>query len=310
MNEDILVSVAMITYNHEKFIAQAIEGIVMQQTTFSFELIIGEDCSTDNTRQVCIEYQSRYPDKIRLFLPEKNVGAGKNSSTVLDMCKGKYIAVCEGDDYWVDHYKLQKQVDFLEKHPDYSICAGNFLLLSEGEKTLRHFTWHDDKNALKRYSKGSVVTLDNYLYPYLLQALTVCFKREYLAGLSKIKDSTYDDVLWAVLLTRGNGYVFPDIFGVYRRHPGGIWSGKNKKQKMLMDASHFEELQQYFVSKSILRRYYETKLEILFFDFAEEKNKLKTSFKIIKLTFSGKISSLPKRLSTLVKKIAKRLFLK
>mgnify|MGYP001248218371 CR=1 FL=1 len=117
-----LVSVHMITYNHEKYIAQAIEGVLMQKTNFLFELVIGEDCSTDSTRVICKEYADRYPNIIKL-LPDagKNLGMMENAIRTTMACTGKYIALCEGDDYWTDPYKLQKQVDFLEAHNDYGL---------------------------------------------------------------------------------------------------------------------------------------------------------------------------------------------
>ncbi|GHV57477.1 hypothetical protein FACS1894182_06410 [Bacteroidia bacterium] len=105
----------MVTYNHEKYIAEAIEGVMTQKNDFPIELVIGEDCSTDNTRQICLEYKKKYPNKIKLLLPEKNCGVMPNFIETLKNCTGKYIAICEGDDYWIDPLKLQKQVDFLEK---------------------------------------------------------------------------------------------------------------------------------------------------------------------------------------------------
>lgn len=122
-NEEIpLVCVDMITYNQEKYIGQAIEGILMQKTNFKFVLIIGEDCSTDSTRSIVKEYQQNHPDKIILKLPEENLGMFYNETTNIEICKSKYIAWCEGDDYWTDPFKLQKQVDFLENNPDYVLC--------------------------------------------------------------------------------------------------------------------------------------------------------------------------------------------
>lgn len=106
------VSVKTITYNHEKFIAQCIEGIMMQKTNFAFEYIIGEDCSTDSTMEIVQEYARRYPDVIRIITAEKNVGAVENDNRTDRACRGKYVAFCEGDDFWTDPYKLQKQVDF------------------------------------------------------------------------------------------------------------------------------------------------------------------------------------------------------
>ena len=136
MKNDMLVSVCMITYNHEKYISQAIEGVLMQKTKFPVELVIGEDCSTDNTRKICLEYKEKYPDKIKLLLPENNLGIIQNFTTSLQACTGKYIALCEGDDYWTDPEKLQKQVDFLEENEDFSICFHAVKIKNEQENII------------------------------------------------------------------------------------------------------------------------------------------------------------------------------
>ena len=126
-----LVSVRVITYNHEKYIAQCIEGILMQKTDFPFEIIIGEDCSTDDTRKIVLEYGEKYPEKIRVIISEKNVGAVQNTLRVGDACRGKYQAYCEGDDYWIDPLKLQKQVDLMESDPDMSLSFHNAFIINE-----------------------------------------------------------------------------------------------------------------------------------------------------------------------------------
>ena len=115
-----MVSICMITYNHANYIRQAIEGVMMQRTSFDIELIIGDDCSTDSTRDICLRFQKTYPGKIRLNEKINNIGPIKNFIKTLGACTGKYVAICEGDDYWVDPLKLQKQVDFLESNNDYS----------------------------------------------------------------------------------------------------------------------------------------------------------------------------------------------
>jgi len=108
----------MITYNHAPYIAQAIEGVLQQKTDFPFELVIGEDFSTDGTRDIVFEYQKGYPDIIRVITSNKNVGSKENSLRTTRACQGKYIAWCEGDDYWHNPFKLQKQVDYLERDPE------------------------------------------------------------------------------------------------------------------------------------------------------------------------------------------------
>ena len=127
-----LVCVDMIVFNQEKYVAQAIESILMQQTNFKFVLVIGEDCSTDATRSIVSKYQRDYPDKIILKLPNENLGMLYNETTNIALCKGKYIAWCEGDDYWTDPLKLQKQVDFLENNPDYVLCFHEVKILEPG----------------------------------------------------------------------------------------------------------------------------------------------------------------------------------
>jgi len=116
-----LVSVMMVTYNHEHYISQAIEGVLMQITSFRIELVIGEDCSTDSTRKICEKYKNQYPQLIRLLTTDHNLGMVQNGNRTLQACTGKYIALNDGDDYWTDPYKLQKQVDFLESNEDYGL---------------------------------------------------------------------------------------------------------------------------------------------------------------------------------------------
>ena len=113
-----LVSIKMITYNHAPYIAQAIEGVLAQKTKFPFELVIGEDCSNDGTREIIFEYQQKYPDIIQVISSDKNMGMKKNSRRTAAVCRGKYIAFCEGDDYWHNPDKLQRQVDYMENHPE------------------------------------------------------------------------------------------------------------------------------------------------------------------------------------------------
>ena len=120
-----LESVYMVIYNHEKWIGQAIEGVLMQKTSFTVELVIGEDCSTDKTAEILKLYEVKYPHLIKIVFNEVNKGLAKNFSQLLNKCSGKYIAICEGDDFWTDTDKLAKQVQFLETSNGYVICSHN-----------------------------------------------------------------------------------------------------------------------------------------------------------------------------------------
>ena len=118
----IRVSVCCITYNHERFLAQAIESVLMQETDFDVELVIGEDCSTDSTRIIAQEYERRYPDRIRVLTPSVNLGIMPNFLATVAACQGEYLALLEGDDYWTDTTKLQRQVDALRANQDCALC--------------------------------------------------------------------------------------------------------------------------------------------------------------------------------------------
>jgi glycosyltransferase involved in cell wall biosynthesis len=131
------VSVCMISYNHEAFIRQSIESILAQDTDFDFELVIGDDCSVDRTAAICEEFASRDP-RVRLLPQEANLGVMPNFTRTLRACKGEYIAICEGDDYWTDPQKLRKQVQFLDAHADYAGSAHQAMVVV-GNTLVRHF---------------------------------------------------------------------------------------------------------------------------------------------------------------------------
>jgi glycosyltransferase involved in cell wall biosynthesis len=133
-----IVSVKTLTYNHAPYIRNCIEGVLMQKTNFQIEFIIGDDGSTDGTTEIIKEYADNHPDIIKPVLSEKNMGIKNNSRRVNEVISGKYIAYCEGDDYWVDPYKLQKQVDFLESNPDYGMVHTGYSRYYE-EKSKRVF---------------------------------------------------------------------------------------------------------------------------------------------------------------------------
>ncbi len=147
MSNEPLVSVHMITYNHESYIAQAIEGVLAQKTTFPFELVIGEDCSTDGTRRVALEYQRKHPQIIHLLPSEKNLGLMVNAYRTDKACRGKYIAYCEGDDFWQRTDKLQLQVDFLESHPEVGLVHSDYDRLFQDTGLLMHDFTKSEGNA-------------------------------------------------------------------------------------------------------------------------------------------------------------------
>ncbi|MCK0206465.1 glycosyltransferase [Starkeya koreensis] len=131
------VSVSIITYNQERYIGQAIESALSQKTDFDVELVVGEDCSSDATLAICRDYRDRYPDRIHLVERPGNLGAVANYLETYKDCRGEYVAFLEGDDFWTDPLKLQKQVDFLDAHRDYAICFHNVLLVDDAGRPIR-----------------------------------------------------------------------------------------------------------------------------------------------------------------------------
>lgn len=141
--ENPLVSVVVICYNHEKYIRDCLDGILMQQVSFPMEIIVGDDCSTDGSLSIIREYEHRYPDMIRVIIPECNQFAKGFSLFYTRLCpsaRGRYVAMCEGDDYWIDPHKLQRQFDFMETHPDYSMCFHRHKIVNGSQEYFNHFT--------------------------------------------------------------------------------------------------------------------------------------------------------------------------
>lgn len=211
------VSVCMITYNHAPYIAQAIESVLMQETDFPVELVIGEDCSTDNTRAIVREYGERYPDRIRVLLPDRNLGMIPNFVATMDACNGQYIALLEGDDYWTDPLKLQRQVDFLEAHPECSMCFHNVALLHQ-----------NGLEGLKRLpGAGAELTIEDLLLANPVSTCSVVFRH---APVEELPEWYFELImgdwsLWVLLAQRGKLSYIDQVMGVYRVHQGGAWSG-------------------------------------------------------------------------------------
>ena len=218
-----LVTAKTITYNHAPFIRQCIEGVLMQETNFPIEYIIGEDCSTDGTREIVEEYARRYPDTIRLITSEQNVGARENSRRTTKAARGKYIALCEGDDYWTDPHKLQKQVDFLEAHPECSMCFHEaYDLWPDGRKS--EFVRSRQIEVMPFY------TLGNIIRRYFIPTASMVFRRLLIEPMpDEFFDAPGGDWFLHVLLAKKGLVAYLDeCMSVYRHHRGGVMSAADK----------------------------------------------------------------------------------
>ena len=213
-----LVNICMITYNHEAYIAQAIESILMQITSFDTRLIIGEDCGRDGTRRICMEYAERYPDKITLIPATENVGMLQNFHRTYRACTGKYIAFCEGDDYWTDEHKLQKQVDFLENNPSYSSCFHKVKLRTErnaggGKEWIMHSSFEKDTFDTK-----------DLLGPWFIASPSFVFVNYPDLELPDwFFNCRFGDLPFMLFLSlRGNIKLIDEVMAVYRQHDQGM----------------------------------------------------------------------------------------
>lgn len=229
--EDIIVSIITLTYNHEPYIRECLDGILMQQTSFKFELLIHDDASTDNTANIIREYATKYPNIIKPIYQTENQYSQKvpiGCTYLYPRAQGKYIALCEGDDYWTDPLKLQKQVDFLESHPDYVMCTHHFNTYNQEDGS-----FGEDWNL--NFTDDFTFDLDFFIKRdcWITQPLTLLFRR---CSLNLCEYSQYpnakDVTLIYQILKKGKGIFLNDNMGIYRCHNGGIWSKTTRPQQI------------------------------------------------------------------------------
>jgi len=236
-----LVSIVCITYNQEKYIGEALDSLLMQQTSFPYEIIVADDVSSDGTQAICEKYAKRYPEIIHYIRREKNVGGMMNEYMAVQEAKGKYIAFCEGDDYWIDVNKLQQQVDFLESHPDYSLCATRFY--SEYTDGRRELNPHV---LFEQYPEGYTITnRENLFIEWSTQQVTLLWRKELEEYDFLLTHYAFarDTHMCYHLLKRGKGYCLPMISAVYRRSGEGVYSSQsllNQYKMFLLTSTQIE----------------------------------------------------------------------
>ncbi|HEU4966001.1 MAG TPA: glycosyltransferase [Candidatus Saccharimonadales bacterium] len=209
-----LVSVCLITYNHAKYIREAIDSVLAQQTNFSWELVIADDCSTDGTREIVREYQERYPERIQLILQDKNVGAEQNWLDLINYPKAKYMAYLEGDDYWTNPNKLQMQADFLEKHPDYALCFHPTRVFYESYKSY--------ETVWPNLGDDPDLSIEALLRENFIPSNSVLYRRQHYDQLPRGM-MPGDWYLHAYQAQFGEMGYIPEVMSAYRRHEGGAW---------------------------------------------------------------------------------------
>ena len=221
------VSVAMITYNHEAFISQAIESVMMQKTGFPYELVISDDCSPDRTREITLGLQRRYPNRIRLLLPETNLGMMNNFVRTLRACTGDYIALLEGDDYWIDASKLEKQARLLDAHPEFPACFTRARIVEcypphgsnyYPELKIRNETFSPEDLLDKNHILTASVMYRNFIRDI-----------DFTPFMSL---SMGDWPLHILASLRGPIGFLPGTMAVYQLHNGGVWTSATQVSKL------------------------------------------------------------------------------
>jgi glycosyltransferase involved in cell wall biosynthesis len=211
------LSVMIITYNHERFIARAIEGVLAQRVNFDYEIVIGEDCSTDGTRAVVMDFHRRYPGRILPLLRDQNMGGARNMETTLAACRGQYLALIEGDDYWTCPDKLQRQVDFLDAHRDCAICCHRVQILDE--------IGVGRSGVCPSHAAGSY-TIENLLEENFVFTCTTVLRRDLYGPLPScfLGMNVGDWPRLALVARKGTIELLDEVMAVYRIHSGSIYS--------------------------------------------------------------------------------------
>ena len=241
--ERFLLSVCIITYNHGKYIREAIEGVLMQKVNFNFEIIIADDYSLDDTRQIIIEYKEKFPKLFKIILQERNVGAAQNWYDLLSMAKAKYISYFEGDDYWVDPLKLQKQINILESNEKYSACVHQTQLLIKGKL-----------GNLFNENVPQIIKMNDLYEGRLFHTASCIFKKSVLDYFPKnsIMMASGDRFLNFCIAIKGPIYFMEETMCIYRKHDKGISSNMTPK-KLLLDLNTIQYLKTIYTNFAVLR---------------------------------------------------------
>lgn len=235
----IKVSVCITTYNLESYIAQTLDSILRQETSFDYEVIVGDDFSTDRTREILLQYKAQYPDKIVLHFQEKNVGVNRNDYDLIHLAKGEYVAWCDGDDYWLTKDKLQKQVDILDANPEYSCVHTHWVDCYECDGTKSNFTIQ--QKTWERELKG-----DKYVEHFIAGETTGCrfsslmYRRALILDFLGRDSSVYlnvphkqnDFALFCILSYYGPFYLLPEYTTAYRIREVSLSMGNNAAKRI------------------------------------------------------------------------------
>jgi glycosyltransferase involved in cell wall biosynthesis len=233
-----ILSVSITTYNHELYIAQALEGVLMQRSAFDYEIVVGDDCSTDRTREIVLSYQRRFPGRIRTVFPERNLGDGGKLMFIETMkaCRGDLIAMSDGDDYWTDPTKLERQMWYMGRHPECFLCYHLVDIVVEDEFGVKR-TFRSPKHPPLLSSEDLIMT-------NIIPACSTVIRREVLSQLSPwFYEAPFGDwPLYLLASELGPVGCINRVMGVYRVHSRGVWSSQNDVKQIEQCIEFLERL--------------------------------------------------------------------
>ena len=278
MNKDMpILSVCLITYNQKEYITKALDEVFKQKVNFSWELVIGDDLSNDGTTVLIEEVIKNAPCTVTYIKRSVNLGMSQNWIKTILACKGRYIALLEGDDFWTDHDKLQKQVDFLEKNNEYGLVTTRYQELeNENEDKLTELSVFD--TLFENNQEFYEVSIENMFNPYALKTLTAVFRSSFVFDKNDIVKLSYfkDIFLFSLILSHSKGAVLNFVSGVYRIHEGGIWSLR----------SEFENIKSNYLTIFSMNKFFKGKYNsIKHFSFSSEEALVRAFKKEKKLSF-------------------------
>lgn len=288
-----LVSVCIITYNHKRYISHAIESVLAQKVNFDLEIVIADDFSTDGTREIIQDYKSRFPNLISLLLQPFNVGPNQNWIDLISFPKSKYIAYFEGDDYWIDEYKLQKQIDFLDDNYDFNLCVHDCFKLVEVNNSFER---------MNKLNENTIFCLKDLLDRRIfIPTCSIVFRNFKIPNWLE-KCQIGDWPLLIILLSESKGYYINCCMGVYRKHSSGLSFSLNKSNVNLILLNTFFEISYHIKNYLILEEI--SRLSINAFEF--ELNRGKFNLKLLYFSFKYNYKNSFKY----IKKISKLILIK
>ena len=235
--DNIKVTIGITTYNLEKYIAECLDSILCQKTSFPFKILVVDDASTDNTPEILKDYQQKYPDKIDLILKEKNGGYLESSNMLFNNIKTEYFSFIDGDDYWLTDTRLQEAIDFLDENQDYTMYGANSRFLRDGKEAElvtpeqycnNSYTFENYLNETCPFVHTSAIVLRNIVYNNGIP-------KEYIDNEKTVFNCVFrgEDIRFIEHLRKGKLYVSPKIYSVYRIHSGGIWQGASSIKRTI-----------------------------------------------------------------------------